>query len=69
MHEQSLAMLIVKGRSDVKSFFYGGYDDAERRIILFVPDGYADTLEGALEMIHRFGTSHQGGTWQQKAHT
>ena len=24
MHEQSLAMRIVKGRSDVKSFFYGG---------------------------------------------
>ena len=54
MHEQSLSMRIVRGRSDVKSFFYGGYEDAERRIIMFVPDGYADTLEEALEMISHF---------------
>ena len=33
MHEQSLAMRIVKGRSDVKSFFYGGYDDASYYIL------------------------------------
>lgn len=54
MHEQSLAMRIVRGRSDVKSFFYGGYDDAERRIIMFVPDGYADTLEmiSPLSVLH-----------------
>ena len=58
MHEQSLAMRIVRGRSDVKSFFYGGYDDAERRIIMFVPDGYADTLEGALEMISPLSVLH-----------
>lgn len=58
MHEQSLAMRIVRGRSDVKSFFYGGYDDAERRIIMFVPDGYADTLEEALEMISPLSVLH-----------
>ncbi len=37
--------------------FYGGYDDAEGRIIMFVSDGYADTLESA-KMIHRFQLLH-----------
>lgn len=58
MHEQSLAMRVVRGRSDVKSFFYGGYEDAERRILMFVPDGYTDTLEGVLEMISPLSVLH-----------
>lgn len=58
MHEQSLAMRVTRGRTDVKSFFYGGYEDAERRILMFVPDGYADTLEDTLEMIKPLSVLH-----------
>ncbi len=58
MHEQSLAMRVVRRRNDVKSFFYGGYKDAERRILMFVPYGYADTLEEALEMISPLSVLH-----------
>ena len=58
MHEQSLAMRIVRGRNDVKSFFYGGYEDAERRILMVIPYGYADTLEEALEMISPLSVLH-----------
>lgn len=58
MHEQSLAVRVTRGRTDVKSFFYGGYEDAERRILIFVPEGYADTLEAALEMINPLSVLH-----------
>nr|WP_298573448.1 YlmH/Sll1252 family protein [uncultured Mogibacterium sp.] len=58
MHEQALAMHITRGRADVKSFFYGGYEDAERRILMFIPEGYADTLEEALEMISPLSVLH-----------
>ena len=50
MHEQSLAMRIVRGRSDVKSFFYGGYEDAERTLALFLPD-YANEKDIPISVI------------------
>ncbi len=48
-------------------FFYGGFDDAERRIIILVPDGYADTLEDVLAHRFRYFTSRVAAA--ESAHT
>lgn len=48
MHEQSQALNLTKRTGDAKAFFYGGYEDAERRILMFVPEAFADTLAEAL---------------------
>ena len=40
LHEQSEAHLLVRESRDVRGYFYGGYQDAERRILILVPEGY-----------------------------
>lgn len=42
MHERSVAASIKKSFGDVKMFFYGGFDDAERNIVIFMPDYITD---------------------------
>lgn len=41
-HEQALAKTLVSQSGDVDLLLYGGYDDAERRILICMPHGYAD---------------------------
>lgn len=38
MNQQAVALSFLKHHQDVKAFFYGGYGDAERRQVVFVPD-------------------------------
>ncbi len=54
-------MRIVRGATS-KIIFYGGYDDAERRIIIFVPDGCGYSRGRAKKMISPLSILHQGGT-------
>lgn len=42
MHERSVAASIKKSFGDAKMFFYGGFDDAERNIAVFMPDYIID---------------------------
>lgn len=49
LHSQSLAKKAVRGAS-VNAFFYGGYEDAERRMLICAPKDLAPTLEDALMM-------------------
>ena len=41
-HEQALAKSLVSQSGDVDLLLYGGYDDAERRILICMPHGYAE---------------------------
>ena len=36
-HEQALAKAAVKQAPDVRTYLYGGYEDAERRMLICVP--------------------------------
>lgn len=58
LHEQSLAMKIVNNDKDVKAFFYGGYEDAERRILMFAPYGFAETAYDVLLMDQPLSVLH-----------
>lgn len=42
MHERSVAASAKKSFGDSRMFFYGGFDDAERNIAVFMPDYIAD---------------------------
>ena len=41
-HEQALAKSLVSQSGDVDLLLYGGYEDAERRILICMPHGYAE---------------------------
>ena len=50
LNEQSLALSIVRNmKNDIWTFFYGGYDEAERKIMISVPSELVDTEEEALK--------------------
>lgn len=49
LHSQSLAKKAIRGAS-VNAFFYGGYEDAERCMLICAPGDLAPTLEDALMM-------------------
>lgn len=49
LHSQSLAKKAIRN-SSVNAFFYGGYEDAERRMLIFAPKEMAETLDDALMM-------------------
>lgn len=51
MHEQSLAEGIVN-RFACRHVFWGGFDDAERKILVFLPDYLEDVPEDALCAVH-----------------
>jgi len=38
MRQQTLCKKMLRSRSDVRGFFYGGYADSERRIGVFIPE-------------------------------
>ncbi len=54
LHEQTIARTIIREHPEIRAYFYGGYEDAERRILILVPEGYdklndsdfAEYLEG-----------------------
>lgn len=47
---ENLCKGLCRGQSDVRCEFYGGYDDAERTIAVFMPD-YADVSDCPLSVI------------------
>ena len=49
LHEQSVARSVSR-QPGVLSLSAGGYPDAERRILMFVPEGMAETEEEALRL-------------------
>lgn len=48
LHQQALAREECRGHSDLRFWFYGGYEDAERRILIIAPKDYGETLEDVL---------------------
>ncbi|MGN0711351.1 MAG: RNA-binding protein [Anaerovoracaceae bacterium] len=38
MHQQAVCQNAVKSRAMARAFFYGGYEQAERRVMVFLPD-------------------------------
>ena len=48
-HEQALAKSVMRKASDVKTFLYGGYDGAERRMLICVPADLPMTQDEAAE--------------------
>ena len=50
LHQQALAREECWGHSDLRFWFYGGYEDAERRILIIAPKDYGETLEDVLGM-------------------
>ena len=46
-HEQALARKIMRHSADVRTFLYGGYEDAERRMLVCVPSDIPMTEEEA----------------------
>lgn len=50
LHEQAVAAPLVRNTPEVRAFFYGGYEDAERKLLLFAPSGMANSLSDILEM-------------------
>ncbi len=49
LHEQAIARAIVREYPEVRAFFYGGYEDAERRILILVPEGYDKPTDSDFE--------------------
>ena len=43
-HEQAVAVSLLHSSPDVEAFLWGGFDDAERRILVCLPKGYADYI-------------------------
>ena len=52
-HEQALAIAAARHRSGVRTFMYGGYDDAERRMMVCVPKDLPVSDEEAAEGLLR----------------
>ena len=50
LHEQSSALPLMREAKDLLTFFYGGYEDAERRMLIIAPKELAETPEDALAM-------------------
>ncbi len=50
LHQQSIARNIVKGASGLRCYFYGGYEDAERRILIIAPEAFGESLSDVLAM-------------------
>lgn len=50
LHEQSVAAGVCRRAEGVRTFFYGGYDDAERRMLICCPEDLAGTEEEILAM-------------------
>lgn len=48
-HEQSVAIAESKTAADVRCLLAGGYDDAERRMLVCIPSDYGADDEGALD--------------------
>ena len=42
LHEQTLARALLREAKDVHGYFFGGYDDAERRILILSPVEYGE---------------------------
>lgn len=53
LSQQAAARGLIQANKDVKAFFYGGFTDAERRQLIFVPD-YVDAEDetGLIEYFH-----------------
>ena len=52
-HEQALAIAVSKHAAGVRTFMYGGYDDAERRMLVCVPKDIPMSDEDAVEGLLR----------------
>lgn len=50
-HEQSLASRCLITSADVEAFLWGGYDDADRRIVVCLPTAYECDYEELLSVI------------------
>lgn len=54
-HEQTLAVAAAKRAAEVRTFLYGGYDDAERRMLVCVPADFPlsdeEAKEGLLQVL------------------
>ncbi|MBQ6389047.1 MAG: RNA-binding protein [Mogibacterium sp.] len=54
-HEQALARTVMRRSGDVRTFFYGGYEGAERRMLICVPADIpmseAEAAEGLLTVL------------------
>lgn len=50
-HEQALAGRVMKQSGDVRMFFYGGYEGAERRMLVCVPDGWTTGADYVSESV------------------
>lgn len=55
-HEQAIAGTIVRNSSDCKTLFYGGYPDAERRLLVCIPRDLGvedkEACEGLVKVLH-----------------
>ena len=47
-HQQSISAMSLHSSPDVNAFFWGGYEDAERRILVCVPKDYPQEYEDLL---------------------
>ena len=52
-HEQALAIAVSRHAAGVRTFMYGGYDDAERRMLVCVPKDLPVSDEDAVEGLLR----------------
>lgn len=50
LHQQSIARNTVRGVAGLRCYFYGGYEDAERRILIIAPEAYGESLADVLAM-------------------
>ena len=70
LHQQALAREECRGHSDLRFWFYGGYEDAERRILIIAPKDYGETLEDVLDMEEFLHVIHveTGGSDRKLSH-
>ena len=70
LHQQALAREECRGHSDLRFWFYGGYEDAERRILIIAPKDYGETLEDVLGMEEFLQVIHveTGGSDRKLSH-
>lgn len=50
LHQQSIARNTIRGAAGLRCYFYGGYEDAERRILIIAPETYGESLSDVLGM-------------------
>lgn len=50
MHEISIATDICKKEKDINAFFYGGYNNAERKILIISPCEFTSSFEEIIKM-------------------